>query len=147
MPFSPSRFCLLSAGAFFLVGLVTGAWKYAWIARGPDHRAPTYVDIAHRASLLYAFACALLHLLVRESAWSSAVNLTAAGILVAYFAISVLGYVVHGVLRDTDNQLARPHRLGRGTIPARLMSSFMWSLVVAEIGAFLVIFSGYIRHR
>jgi hypothetical protein len=29
-----------------------------------------------------------------------------------YFAIAVFGFAVHGALRDTDNQLERPHRLG-----------------------------------
>jgi len=33
-----------------------------------------------------------------------------------FFAAAVLGYVIHGALRDTDNQLARPHRLGTRTV-------------------------------
>jgi hypothetical protein len=138
------QFCLASAGVLFLVGLVTGTWKYAWIARTADARAPTYVDIAHRAALMYAFACALLHLLTRENAWPFRVTFSAAVILVGYFAITILGYVVHGVLRDTDNQLARPHRLGSATVPPRVMMAFMISVVVVEIGAFTVILSGYI---
>lgn len=141
---TPPQFCLSCAGAFFLVGLVTGTWKYVWISRTAAARAPVYVDVAHRASLLYAFACALLSSLTRDSAWSSRTNMTAAVVLVSYFAITVIGYVVHGVLRDTDNQLARPHRLGRATIAPKVMASFMISLVVVEIGAFAIIFGGYL---
>jgi hypothetical protein len=54
-----STFCLASAGSFFFLGLVFGAWKYVCIARSEDAQAPPYVDIAHRAALLYSFGCAL----------------------------------------------------------------------------------------
>jgi hypothetical protein len=64
--------------------------------------------------------------------------------VITYFAIAVLTYAVHGALRDTDNQLRRPHRLGTKTIGNRLMRAFMISLITAEVGAFLVIFSGYL---
>lgn len=137
--------CLLtSAGVFFGVGLVFGAWKYACMARSEEAQAHPYVDIAHRAALLYGFACALVAQLAAVSAWSNAVNLAAAIVLVLYFAMAVLSYAVHAALRDTDNQLRRPHRLGTTTVGDRVMRTFMVSLIVAEIGAFLVIFSGYL---
>jgi hypothetical protein len=140
--------CMASAGGFFLVGLVTGAWKYFCIARSPEARAPYYVDTAHRAALLYAFACGLLGFFCGDNAWSPSVTCLAAALLIAYFAVSVLGYIVHGALRDTDNQLARPHRLGARTIPSAAMTAFMLSLITVEIGSFLVIFTGYLgRHR
>jgi hypothetical protein len=139
-----SSFCLASAGAFFLVGLITGTWKYACIATSAEARAPFYVDTAHRASLMYAFACALIGELAARSAWPDAVNLAAALVLVAFFAAAVLGYVIHGALRDTDNQLARPHRLGARTVSATAMLGFMLSLVVAELASFLVIFAGFL---
>ena len=139
-----SRFMMISAGLFFFFGLLFGAWKYACIARSPEAQAPVYVDIAHRAALLYSFACMLVSQLCGASAWSNTVNLTAAIVLVLYFGVSVFGYAVHGALRDTDNQLARPHRLGKRTIGDGLMLTFMISLSAAEIGAFLVIFSGFL---
>jgi hypothetical protein len=144
---SAADFCLTSAASFFLVGLLAGAWKYAGIARSPEARASVYVDVAHRASLLYAFACALLSKLCERSAWSNAVNMGASAVLVFFFAAAVVGYVVHGALRDTENQLERPHRLGRRTIPALAMSTFMVVLTVSEIGGFLVLFAGYMASR
>ena len=51
---------VLAAGVFFLVGLLTGAWKYRAMMRSERAVAPTYVDVAHRASLLYSFAALLL---------------------------------------------------------------------------------------
>jgi hypothetical protein len=137
-------FLLTSAGVLFFFGLVFGAWKYACIARSPEAQAPVYVDIAHRAALLYSFACVLVAELARASAWSNTVNLAAAIVLVTYFAAAVLGYAVHGVLRDTDNQLKRPHRLGKKTIGDGAMRAFLVSLIAAEIGSFLVIFTGYL---
>ena len=139
-----TAFCLTSAAAFFLVGLATGAWKYLCIATTAAARAPLYVDTAHRASLLYAFACGLLSQLVAHSAWSNTTNVAAAAMLVGFFAAAVLGYIVHGALRDTDNQLARPHRLGTRTISSAAMVIFMVTLTVAEIGGFTLICVGYL---
>lgn len=140
-----ATFCLGSAGAFFLVGLLAGVWKYAAIATRMDARAPTYVDTAHRAALLYAFACGLLADVCRSSAWSDTVNFAAAAVLVSFFAASIAGYVVHGALQDTDNQFQRPHRLGRRTIPARAMVAFMVALSIGEIASFVVLLTGFIR--
>ena len=64
--------------------------------------------------------------------------------LVLYFSVAVFSYALHGALRDTDNQLKRPHRLGKNTVGDRVMHAIMISMVVAEVGAFLVIFSGYL---
>lgn len=139
-----ATFCLISAGAFFLVGLLSGVWKYACIYRSPDATAPFYVDTAHRASLLYAFACALTGELCGRSAWPDRINLVAAIVLIAFFALAVLGYLVHGALNDTDNQLRRPHKLGRGTVAPASVLAFMIALVVAEVGGFAVIFAGFL---
>jgi len=138
------EFCLTSAGAFLVAGLVTGIWKYGCIARSADGRAPVYVDVAHRAALMYGFACGLLAMLCERSAWSNAVNLAAAIAAVAFFALAVTGYVVHGVLRDTDNQLARPHRLGGRIISGGAMRAFMATLIAAELGGVAVIFAGHL---
>lgn len=139
-----ARFLLISAGLLFFFGLLFGAWKYACIARSEEAQAPVYVDIAHRAALLYSFACVLVAQLCSASAWSNAVNLAAAIMLVLYFALAVFSYAVHGALRDTDNQLRHPHQLGKRTISSGVMRAFLISLIVAEVGAFLVIFSGYL---
>lgn len=141
---NPSTFCLACGGAFFLVGLLSGAWKYLRIRSSADARAPLYVDLAHRSALLYAFAGALLSRLCERNAWSGAVNLAAAVVLQLFFATSVAAYILHGALGDTDNQFRQPHRLGRGSIPASSMTAFMVALIAAEVSAFLVIFSGFL---
>jgi hypothetical protein len=138
-------FCLASAGGFFMVGLLAGIWKYRAIATSSDARAPVYVDIAHRASLYYAFACALMAQLAARGAWSNATNLAASIVLVVFFAAAVAGYIVHGILRDTDNQLREPHVLGRRTVSPAAMRGFMMTLAVAEVASFAVLLAGFVR--
>ncbi len=135
----------LSCGAFFLTGLVTGIWKYRRIATSPIAAAPAYVDICHRAALMYSFACLVLVEFARLSAWSDSVNRLAVAGPVLFFALAVLSYAVHGILADTDNQLARPHRLGNGSVHPAAMSAFIYALAVFEIGGFAVLFAGYLR--
>ncbi|MFW0789065.1 hypothetical protein [Gordonia sp. CPCC 205333] len=131
-----TKFTLLAAGLIFIWALALGVWKYHGIATSPQHQAHVYVDIAHRAALMYAFATALIAIFVEFSAWSTAVNLIAAGVLVFFFVAAVGSYCLHGAMRDTDNQFARPTP---GTTP------FMYALIVGEIGAFAVLLAGFVR--
>lgn len=132
-----TRVTLLAAGLIFLWALVLGVWKYHSVATSPDHQAHVYVDIAHRAALMYAFATALTAVFVELSAWPTAVNLVAAGVLVFFFAAAIASYCLHGALRDTDNQFARPTP-GTG--------AFMYALIVGEIGAFAVLLAGFVKN-
>ncbi len=135
---------VLSAGVFFLVGLLTGIWKYRQIMASPEAQAHPYVDICHRASLMYAFASILLVKFIEISQLPERVELIAVSFILAYFAAAIGTYFIHGVLGDTDNQLKRPHKLGPTTLPSGLITLFMWSLVAAELGGFLVLFYGVI---
>jgi hypothetical protein len=103
------------------------------------------VNIAHRTSLLYAFAAQLLAVFAGLSAWSPVVNFWATLFPLVFFGAAIFTYVVHGALRDTENQLARPHRLASATLPGFLIQGFMWALIVAELGGFLVLFAGLLK--
>ena len=140
-----SRLCLMAAGAFFSSGLLTGAWKYFHIARSPTATAPVYVDIAHRTSLLYSFAAILLAHFAALSAWDARTNVIAAAIPLAFFAAAIGGYIVHGILRDTDNQFLEPHRVGSMPLPKGGLHGFMWLLMLGEIGGFAVLFAGFLK--
>ena len=133
---------LLCSGAFLLVGLLTGVWKYVCIARSPDATAPVYVDVAHRASLMYAFASLVLLQFVELSPYCETWTLVFAAAPQLFFALAIGTYVIHGVLRDTDNQLRRPHRLGKGTVPGWATTAFMVSLIVAEVGGAAALVGG-----
>lgn len=132
----------LSCGGFFLTGLATGAWKYRAMITDADGQAPVYVDVCHRAALMYAFACLVLAEFAGLSAWPPLVNTVAVLLPVAFFASAVAAYGLHGLLRDTDNQLRRPHRLGRNHIHGRVMSLYIYALIIGEIGGFLVLLTG-----
>lgn len=136
---------LLGSGVFFLTGLLTGVWKYLAIMRSEKAEAPYYVNIAHRTSLLYAFAAQLLAVFAYLSVWSECTNFWATLLPLVFFGAAIFTYIVHGALRDTDNQLANPHRLGPMTLPGVLIQGFMWALIVAEIGGFVVLFAGMIQ--
>ena len=126
---------LLAAGLIFLLALVLGVWKYRQIMVSDDHRAHPYVDIAHRAALLYSFATLLIAVFVELSAWPAWVNLTAAMVVVFFFVAAIATYISHGARRDTVNQFEHPTR-GIGVSMA--------SLIAGEIGGFAVIFAGFI---
>jgi hypothetical protein len=101
---SAAAVCLSAAGLFLLTGLLIGVWKYWRMLNSPDHRAPAYVDIAHRAALLYSFASLTMMKLVEYSPYPQPVQLAATSVPIVFFAAAVASYVWHGVLEDTDNQ-------------------------------------------
>ncbi|MDY7092142.1 MAG: hypothetical protein SX243_04135 [Acidobacteriota bacterium] len=131
-----------ACGGFFMVALLTGVWKYAHIRRSAEARAPVYVDIAHRAAFLYSFSCLLLAYFADLSRWPSSWNTIGVAAAVLFFATAQSTYLIHGLLRDTDNQLARPYTLGRWTMPSWLVHGYMLLLIGGEIGGFLVVFTG-----
>jgi hypothetical protein len=126
---------LLASALMFLWALLLGVWKYQQIVESDESVAHPYVDIAHRAALLYSFALLLVATFVELSGWSTLVNLLAAGAMTFYFYAAVVGYAFHGWRRDTDNQLRDP---------AHGMNAFMISLIVAEIGGWLVLIAGFL---
>lgn len=126
---------VFTAGLILLWALVLGVWKYHGIRTSPEHTAHVYVDIAHRAALMYSFATLVLAALVELSAFPPVVNLVAAALPVVFFIAAIASYVVHGARRDTGNQFADPRP---GT------HAFMFALILAEIGGVLVLLAGVV---
>jgi preprotein translocase subunit SecG len=130
-----TKITLLAAGLIFLLALVLGVWKYRQMMAADDHRAHPYVDIAHRAALLYSFATLLIAVFVEFSACPAWVNLTAAMVVVLFFVAAIASYISHGARRDTTNQFEKAER---GTEVAMAL------LIAGEIGGFGVILAGFI---
>lgn len=103
-----------------------------------DHAAHPYVDVAHRAALLYSFALLLIATFVQLSGWSAVVNAIAAGGMALYFFLAVAGYAFHGWRRDTDNQFRDPVV---GT------HALMAGLIVTEIGGWLILVAGFLEKQ
>jgi hypothetical protein len=130
-----TKVVLLLAAAMFLWALLLGVLKYRQMLESEERLAHPYVDIAHRAALLYSFALLLVATFVELSGWGVAVNLIAAGAMALYFFASVAAYNLHGWRRDTDNQFRDP-------IPGT--HAFMVALIVSEIGGWLVLVAGFL---
>ena len=130
-----TKITLLAAGLIFLLALVLGVWKYREMMTSETHLAHPYVDIAHRAALLYSFATLLLAAFVQLSAWPVWVNLTAAGVVVFFFVAAILAYIYHGARRDTVNQFENADRS---------IAVAMAMLIAGEIGGFGVLLAGFV---
>ena len=127
---------LLAAGLIFLLSLCLGIWKYRQMATSDNHLAHPYVDIAHRAALMYSFATLLIGVFVELSAWPTWVNLTSAAVVVFFFLAAIFSYIAHGAMKDTDNQFKSagpPLHLG------------MILLILGEVGGFAVLLAGFVK--
>lgn len=130
-----TKLTLLATGLIFLLALGLGVWKYRQIMVSDNHQAHPYVDIAHRAALLYAFATMLIAVFVELSAWPTWVNLSGAMAAIFFFVAAIGSYILHGARRDTTNQFDPPVR-GTGVAMA--------ALIIGEMGGFAVVFAGFI---
>lgn len=126
---------VFAAGLIFLLALILGIWKYRQMAVNPNHLAHPYVDIAHRAALMYSFSTLLVAVFVQLSAWPMWVNLAAAMVLVFFFVIAIAAYIQHGFRQDTTNQFEHPS----GGLHAGMVA-----LILGEVGGFLVLLSGFV---
>lgn len=127
------KIALTAAGAFLLSGMLTGVWKYAKIMSSADHRAPVYVDIAHRTSFFYSFASLVLAKLIEFSPFTVSVRAAIVAVPIVFFAITVLGYIREGILDRTENMFEER---------SFVTTTFMYLLIAGEIGGFLLIFGG-----
>ncbi|UJC80010.1 hypothetical protein D4768_21750 [Rhodococcus erythropolis] len=127
---------LLAVGLIFLLSLCLGIWKYRQMATSDNHLAHPYVDIAHRAALMYSFATLLIAVFVELSVWPTWINLTSAAVVVFFFLAAIFSYIAHGAMKDTDNQFESagpPLHLG------------MILLILGEVGGFAVLLAGFVK--
>ena len=129
------RISLAAAGLFLLAGMLLGIVKYRRTMTSATHRAPVYIDIAHRAAFLYSFAALVIARLLEYSPYSQTVQLTAALVPLAFFAVTILGYTMTGLRDETDN-LFRERNF--------TTTWYMYALIAGEIGGLCVILWGFI---
>ncbi|MFB6142994.1 MAG: hypothetical protein ABEJ30_06590 [Halorientalis sp.] len=134
-----------ASGSLFLVGLLTGVWKYGQMAASEDASAHHYVNTAHRASLLYSFGALILYHFALVSQYPQWLELLGVGVTLFFFVFAIGTYVVHGVLQDTDNQFREPHILGGRELPPAVVHGSMLLLIVGEIGGFGILFAGFVQ--
>lgn len=128
---------IIASGVFFMTGLLTGIWKYVHIMKSSNHQAPIYVDIAHRASLMYAFACLVLLEFVKWSTLSNTIEALATFFPVMFFAIAIITYIILGITQHTDNQFKDKN----------LITTWgMYLLILGEVGGFAVLFFSALKN-
>ena len=130
------KISLAASGVFLLAGMLLGVVKYRAVMRSPAHRAPVYVDIAHRAALLYSFAALVIAKLLEYSPYPERVQLAAAGVPLAFFALTIAGYSAHGLRDDTENIFAERNFT---------TTWFMYALIAGEVGGVAVVLWGFIK--
>ncbi|PYS93078.1 MAG: hypothetical protein DMF64_06645 [Acidobacteria bacterium] len=129
------KISLAAAGLFLLTGMLLGVVKYRAIMRRAEHRAPVYIDIAHRASFLYSFAALVIARLLEFSPYSQTVQLVAAIVPLVFFALTIVGYTTTGLRDDTDNMFRARNFI---------TTWFMYLLIAGEVGGLSVILWGFI---
>ena len=129
------KISLAASGLFLMTGLLSGILKYQRIMTSPTHRAPHYVDIAHRASLLYSFAALVIARLLENSPLSPTVQVLAAAVPLAFFAVTIAGYAVYG-LKDHTNNIFNERNF--------TTTWFMYLLIIGEVGGVGLIFGGFL---
>lgn len=128
--------CLLFSGLFLLAGMSIGILKYLFTMRSAEHRAPVYIDIAHRASLLYSFASLVMAKLIEFSPYSQPIQLIIAGVPLIFFALTIIQYVKLGLKKQEETQFREKNFI---TV------WFMYALIAGEIGGVALILLGFIQ--
>lgn len=129
------KISLLFSGLFLLNGMLTGVWKYSKIMSSAEHKAPVYVDIAHRASFFYAFASLIIAKLIEFSPFSESFQVVIVAVPLVYFLLTVIGYVREGIIDRTENMFSERNFV---------TTWFMYGLIAGEIGGFALIFGGFV---
>ena len=133
------KLALASSGSFLMAGLLAGIWKYQQIMTREEHRASVYVDVAHRAALLYSFACLVMMKLVEYSPYATSTQLIATGVPIFFFAVAVASYVWHGARGLTDNQFEQRNVFttwGMGLLIAGEVGGvaiLLWGFLVTQV--------------
>src|ERR687889_616159 len=130
------KISLLASGLFLLAGMLTGVLKYQRIMTSPEHRAPVYVDIAHRAAFLYSFAMLVIAKLLEFNPYSMKVQTGAVAAVLVFLVITILGYLSHGIRNDTENIFSER---------SFTTTWYMYLLIAGEIGGLSVILWGFIE--
>ncbi len=129
------KISLAASGFYLLTGMLIGVLKYQRTMTSEAHRAPVYVDIAHRAAFMYSFAALVIAKLIEYSPYSEAVQIGASGLVLVFFTLTIFGYLAHGIRDETDN-LFRERNF--------TTTWYMYALIAAEIGGFAVILWGFL---
>jgi hypothetical protein len=129
------KITLLFSGIYLLTGMLTGILKYQGMMKSKKHEAPIYIDIAHRASLLYSFAALVMAKLLEFSPFPIWLQLLSTVIPLIYFTLAIASYIKLGLQNVETTQFSERNFI---------TTWFMYSLIAGEIGGVFLIVIGFI---
>lgn len=129
------KISLAAAGFYLLAGMIIGVVKYRKMMRSAEHCAPVYIDIAHRAAFLYSFAALVMAKLLEENSFPEITLIPSTIIVLIFFSLTILGYLMTGLKNKTENLFSERNFT---------TTWFMYALIGAEIGGFIIIFIGFL---
>ncbi len=129
------KISLAASGLYLLLGMLFGVVKYAKTMRSAEHRAPVYIDIAHRAAFMYSFAALVMAKLLEYSPYTERVQLGALGLVLLFFTLTIFGYFAEGLRDRTDNMFRERNFT---------TTWYMYLLIAGEIGGLAVILWGFV---
>ncbi|MFZ1702038.1 MAG: hypothetical protein WBO10_11680 [Pyrinomonadaceae bacterium] len=132
------KISLLASGSFLLYGMIVGIVKHQRMLKSADHTAPAYIDIAHRAAFLYSFAMLVIAKLLEYSPYSETVQMVATFMVLTFFAVTIVGYFVHGLRDKTDNLFHERNFI---------TTWYVYLLAAGEIGGLSIIIWGFISSQ
>ena len=129
------KVALLSSGLFLFVGMIAGILKYRGMMASDNHKAPMYIDIAHRAALMYSFAALVMAELLKYSPYTLEFQLVICVVPLFFFALAIAQYLKLGIEgREVTQYSERNFNTTWGTI----------LLVVGELGGVGFIVWGFV---
>jgi hypothetical protein len=129
------KITLLFSGIYLLTGMLTGILKYRGMMQSKTHEAPVYIDIAHRASLLYSFAALVMAKLLEFSPFPLWLQLLSTVIPLIYFSLAIASYIKLGLQNVEITQFNERNFI---------TTWFMYSLIAGEIGGVFLIVLGFV---
>lgn len=129
------KITLLFSGVYLLVGMLTGILKYKGMMRSEKHEAPVYIDIAHRASLLYSFAALVMAKLLEFSPFPLWLQMASTIIPLVYFTLAIASYIKLGLQNVEITQFSERNFI---------TTWFMYSLIIGEIGGVFLLVIGFV---
>ncbi len=129
------KISLLASGVFLLAAMIIGVVKYQQMLVRETHQANAYVDIAHRAALLYSFASLVIAELAKYSPFAEKFLIVIVAVPLALFALTITQYVRLGWLNREETQFAERNFI---TI------WFMYGLIAGEIGGIALLIYGFV---
>lgn len=130
------KITLLSSGVFLLTAMLVGVLKWRAMMSNANHQAPAYIDIAHRAALLYSFAALVMAKLLEYNPYSLNAQFVMTSVPLFYFAVTIARYLQLGFRGREETQFSERNFI---------TTWGMYLLIAGEIGGVAALLWGFVE--